>query len=275
MMCSANVLLRRASRDQNPEIRDVAEVGVGKSDPAQADGEASGGDIQVIARFATLLDCLDPDSPSLDTQTTAKALGVGRSTAHRYLVSLEKRGLLQRRDATTYELGPVLCRIGTLALSRLGVLDAAGPVMQELSREVRNTVVLSVWGGRAPVIARVVPDTSRITTVSVEVGRSLPADAAQSRVFAAYHKRARGGAGSTGRLRAVDDEQLRPVGGLLTARQVYAGGGFKTIAAPILTADGAIVATLAVIGLAVFMPEDEDDAVTERLVAAVSRIAVN
>jgi DNA-binding IclR family transcriptional regulator len=247
---------------------------MGKAE-AQVDGEASGGDIQVVARIATLLECLDPDSPYLDTQITAKALGVGRSTAHRYLVSLEKRGLLCRRDATTYELGPVLCRLGTMALSRLGVLDAAGPVMQELCREIHNTVVLSVWGGRAPVIARVVPDNSRITTISVEVGRSLPPDAAQSRVFAAYHKLGRGAR----RLRTVDDTvadpALRPVGGLLTARQVYAGGGFKTIAAPILTADGAIVATLAVIGLAVFMPEEEDDAVSEQLVAAVSRIGVS
>lgn len=243
---------------------------------ARVEGEVSGGDIQVIARIATLLECLDPDSPSLDTQTTAKALGVGRSTAHRYLVSLEKRGLLRRRDATTYELGPVLCRLGTLALSRLGVLEAAGPVMQELCREIRNTVVLSVWGGRAPVIARVVPDNSRITTISVEVGRTLPPDAAQSRVFAAYHKLGRGGGSpSAGHLRAVDDEGLRPVGDVVTACQVYAGGGFKTIAAPILTADGSIVATLAVIGLAVFMPEDEDDAVAEQLVAAISRIGLS
>ncbi|GAA0903136.1 IclR family transcriptional regulator [Pseudonocardia zijingensis] len=243
---------------------------------AQVDGEGSGGDIQVIARIAALLDCLDPDSPYLDTQTTAKALGVGRSTAHRYLVSLEKRGLLRRRDATTYELGPVLSRLGTLALSRLGVLEAARPVMHELCREIRNTVVLSVWGGRAPVIARVVPDNSRITTISVEVGRSLPPDAAQSRIFAAYHKLGRGGRSATGgHLRAVDDQELVPVGGLLTASQVYAGGGFKTIAAPILTADGGIVATLAVIGLAVFMPEEDDRTVAEKLVSAVSRIGLN
>jgi DNA-binding IclR family transcriptional regulator len=244
---------------------------MGKAE-AQVDGEGSGGDIQVIARIAALLECLDPESPCLDTQTTAKVLGVGRSTAHRYLVSLEKRGLLRRRDATNYELGPVLSRLGTLALSRLGVLEAARPVMHELSREIHNTVVLSVWGGRAPVIARVVPDNSRITTISVEVGRSLPPDAAQSRVFAAYHNIGRGRAAAAGHLRAVDDHALRPVGGLLTASQVYAGGGFKTIAAPILAADGGIVATLAVIGLAVYMPDDEDATVAEQLVAAVSRI---
>jgi len=235
--------------------------------PEPADGEVPGGDIQVIARLATLLEHVDLDSPALDTPTTAALLGVGRSTAHRYLASLERAGLLQRRDATTYELGPALRRLGTLALSRLGVVEAAGPVMRELCAQVRNSVVLSVWGGRAPVIARVVTDNSRITTISVEVGRSLPPEAAQSRVFAAYQKPARRG------LRAVQDEHIRTVGDVLTARYVYAGGGFKTLAAPVLDADGGIVAALAVIGLNVFMPDDEDDTVTEALVAAAARIA--
>ena len=233
---------------------------------APAENEGQGGDIQVIARVAALLDQLDPDSPSLDTPTTALVLGVGRSTAHRYLASLERAGLLQRRDATNYELGPALRRLGTLALARLGVVEAAGPVMRELSAQVRNSVVLSVWGGRAPVIARVVPDSSRITTISVEVGRSLPPDAAQSRVFAAYQKPGRRG------MRAVDDEHVRLVGDLLTARYVYPGSGFKTLAAPVLDGEGGIVAALAVIGLTVFMPDDQDDAVTEALVAAAARI---
>ncbi|WP_281690138.1 IclR family transcriptional regulator [Pseudonocardia thermophila] len=244
---------------------------MGESEPARTEGEGPGGDIQVIARIATLLECLDPGSPSLDTATTAKVLGVGRSTAHRYLASLEKRGLLRRRDVTTYEPGPALCRIGTLALARLGVVEAAGPVMHELVQEVRSTVVLSVWGGQAPVVARVVPDTSRFTTLSVEVGRSLPPEAAQSRLFAAHHARSRR---VGGRLRVLDDG-LIPIGDLLVARQVYPGGGVKTIAAPVRTADGTIVATLAVIGMTVFMPDDEDDVLVERLTDAVSRIAVN
>jgi DNA-binding IclR family transcriptional regulator len=234
---------------------------------AAAENEAQGGDIQVIARVAALLERLDWDAPWIDTPTTAQVLGVGRSTAHRYLASLERAGLLQRRDATTYELGPALRRLGTLALSQLGVVEAAGPVMRELCAQVRNSVVLSVWGGRAPVIARVVPDSSRITTISVEVGRSLPPEAAQSRLFAAYQRPARRG------LRTVEDEHIRTVGDVLTAHYVYAGGGFKTLAAPVLDAEGGIVAALAVIGLNVFMPDDEDDVVTEQLVAAAARIA--
>ncbi|SHK08432.1 DNA-binding transcriptional regulator, IclR family [Pseudonocardia thermophila] len=231
--------------------------------------EPPGGDIQVIARVVALLDCLDPDHTTLDTATTARVLGVGRSTAHRYLASLEKGGLLRRTDPTTYELGPVLARLGTLALSRLGVLEAARPIMRELVAEIRNTVVLSVWGGRAPVIAAVVPDTSRITTISVEIGRSLPPDAAQSRVFAAYLP--------TGRRvtrRRTADPAVQEVDGLLTARHTYEGGGFKTVAVPVLTADGEIVAALAAVGLSFYMPDEQDDALAARLVAASRRITV-
>lgn len=240
----------------------------------EPDPEPSGGDIQVVARVVALLECLDPDTPTLDTATTARVLGVGRSTAHRYLASLEKGGLLRRSDGTTYALGPGLARLGTLALAQLDVLDAARPVMRELSAEIRNTVVLSVWGGHAPVVALVVPDTSRITTISVEIGRTLPADAAQSHVFTSYlPDRRRADTAAVGHLRPVDDPALQLVEGLRTARQVYEGGGFKTIAAPVLTADETIVATLAAVGLTVYMPDRDDDAVTGRLVAAARRIA--
>lgn len=239
--------------------------------------EAPGGDIQVIARVVALLDHLDPDTPRLDTATSAELLGVGRSTAHRYLASMEKHGLLQRRTATSYELGPVLRRLGTMALSRLGVVEAAGPVMRELAAEVRSTVVLSVWGGRAPVVARVVPDTSRNTTISVEVGRSLPAVAAQSRLFGAYRGAGRSSRPTgSGRLRAVatsgDHEgEFLSVDDVLVARQSF-DGGVKTLAAPVLTADGAIAATLAVIGLSLHLPSEGDQALAERLVSAGSRI---
>jgi DNA-binding IclR family transcriptional regulator len=145
--------------------------------------------------------------------------------------------------------------------------------MRDLVHEVRNTVVLSVWGGRAPVVARVVPDTSRVTTISVEVGRSLSPETAQARVFAAHRRRSRrAGAAPEGGLRAVEeDDGLVEVGGVPTARQSF-DGGVKTVAAPVYASDGSVVATLAVIGLAMHLPDHDDDAVAERLVAAASRI---
>ena len=235
-----------------------------------AEQELPSGDIQVIARVAAVLDCIDADTTSVDVASTAKVLGVGRSTAHRYLISMEKRGFLQRRDSTTYELGPVLRRLGTLAMAGLGIVDAAGPVMRDLVAEVASTVVLGVWGGRGVVVARVVSDTSRFTNITIDVGRTLPASAAQAQVFAAYHQRQQERrAGSSGA--AGSDGADRP-DEIITARQTYYEGALKTIAAPVLTADGEIVATLACVGLSVFLPDDGDDFLTERIVAAARRI---
>lgn len=235
----------------------------------QPEQELPSGDIQVIARVATVLDCIDAHTTSLDVASTAKVLGVGRSTAHRYLISLEKRGFLQRRDSTTYELGPVLRRLGTLAMAGLGIVDAAGPIMRELGDEVASTVVLGVWGGHGVVVARVVQDTSRFTNISIDVGRTLPANAAQAQVFAAYQQRQHDRRTAADTLGAGVSRGRDQV---ITARQKYYEGALKTIAAPVLTADGEIVATLACVGLSVFLPDEKDEFLTERIVAAAARI---
>lgn len=228
------------------------------------------GDIQVIGRVAALLDCLGPVSRSIDAHQAASVLGVGRSTAHRYLASMEKAGLLQRRDAGTYEFGPALVRLGAIALARFGLVESAGPVMRELATQIAGTIVLSVWGGQAPVVVRVVPDTSRLTTVSIDVGRSLDPEAAQSRVFAAYRKR-RTGADDCHE-DVIEWEGSRSATPILVARHTYAEGALKAIAVPVLSADSEVLGTLATLGLRVSLPDAEDELVTERLLAGARRL---
>lgn len=225
-------------------------------------------DIQVITRVAALLEFLSPTSLSIDAQQAAEVLGVGRSSAHRYLVSMERAGMLERKDGSAYQLGPSLVRLGTLALSGLGIVESSGPVLHALSADIRGTIVLSVWGGRAPVVARVVPDRSRATTVSIEVGRSLGPEAAQSLLFAAHQGR------------RFDSEELfeRPVDGsdpaetTLVARQIYAQGALKAIAVPVLDRDGYIVATIAALGFTASLPDDADDEVIGRLISGARKL---
>lgn len=231
----------------------------------RVDGEVPRGDIQVIARVASLLEGLTPGAESLDAQRAATILGVGRSTAHRYLVSMEKAGLLRRRDAATFEVGPALTRLGAMAIGGVGIVEAAGPRMQELAATIRATVVLSVWGGSAPIVARVVPDASRATTVSIEVGRSLEPESAQAKVFAAYHRRQKEG----GWDRTAEGLSFHPTPDssepVVSARHVYAKGALKVIAAPVLAHGGQIVATVAALGLTAALPDAKDDDVTARL----------
>lgn len=228
------------------------------------------GDIQVIARVAALLERVTATSPLLDAQIAAEVLGVGRSSAHRYLVSMEKAGFLQRQGAVSYALGPALLRLGALALEGRGVIETAGPVIRELAERISGTVVLGVWGGSAPVVARVERNPHLTTTVSVDVGRTLEPDSAQSVLFAAFRAR--------GQKDLPPNVSERPVAGgkpgdtILVARHWYADGALKVIAVPVVARNGEISATLAVLGFAVSLPDAEDETVIDLLVAAARRI---
>jgi DNA-binding IclR family transcriptional regulator len=79
----------------------------------------------------------------------AEQLGVARSTAHRLLGALRRRGfVLQDRPNGAYRPGPVLNEIGLAAIGRIDIRLVARPVLEELSEQTQETVSLSLLEGR-------------------------------------------------------------------------------------------------------------------------------
>lgn len=234
--------------------------------------EIASGDLQVVARVVQLLRLLAA-SETIDLVSAAEELGVGKSTAHRYLASMENHGLLQRRDRNRYEFGVLLAELGTTALSRLGVLDLAGPVMEDISVSVRHTVVLSVWNGSHPVVAQVREDRSRTAHVSIAVGSQLGPNAAQSVVFWAFRDqsfyRFRDG---TPPAKATDEElaEVRRTG---IAVRKSPRDGVSAVATPVRDPAGQVVATLAVVDISQFLPEETDSPVARALLAGAETIS--
>lgn len=210
--------------------------------------ERDGADIQVIARCAQILRQLEPGS-RLRVAPMAKELGIGRSTLHRYLNSMVNADLIERVGDGEYAPGPLLAQLGTMALNSLHVVEAAGVAMRELCREVEETVVLSVWGGHAPVVTRVeVPES--LIQVLVRIGSALPLNSAQMRVFLGFLDEPR----TVERLLALVPERRKEIEADMrratsTGLVIYSGYvvGLSTIAVPVFNARG-ITATLAVIG---------------------------
>lgn len=239
---------------------------------ATADGlDAPAGDIQVVARTVQLLRRLNEDG-TIDLATAARELGVGKSTAHRYLVSMEAHGMLQRRDRTSYEFGPLLAELGTTALTRLGVIDLARPVMEELSTQVRETVVLGIWNGRAPVVARVHEDASRTAHVSIRVGSVLRPGTAQAAIFhvfrdQCFHRHLPGA--QVAHLTDAEAAEIRRTGVAVRASE---NEGVRAVATPVWGVGGRVVATLAVVGIAQFIPEGHDSPVARALLAGAATI---
>ncbi|TQN43816.1 IclR family transcriptional regulator [Blastococcus colisei] len=88
------------------------------------------------------------ERPALRVAEAAELLGVARSTAHRLLTSLRRRGfVIQDRPNGAYRPGPVLYEVGLAAVSRIDIRDVARPVLEHLRDTTQETVSLAVLEG--------------------------------------------------------------------------------------------------------------------------------
>lgn len=232
------------------------------------------GDIQVIAKCAQILRQLEPGTARLKLGPTATELGMGRSTLHRYLTSMANADLLQRVGDGEYVAGPLLAQLGTIALHSMQVLESAEQAMRELCDEVQETVVLSVWGGLGPVVARV-EAPNKLIQVMVRTGSQLPIDAAQTRIFMAYLRDRR----MVERLLAMVPDQRDQLeaevaqtqkDGVVVVNRIVEG--LRTLAVPVFDS-GNVVAALAVIGTTSSIPEEPVGGLADAVMRAGERLS--
>lgn len=231
----------------------------------------STGDIQVLARAAQILRALEPGG-RIQLGQLANELNVGRSTLHRYLVSMANLDMVTRVGDGEYVLGPLLSQLGAVSLNRERVLDAASAASRLLCDRIEETVVLSVWGGSGAVVSLVNTPESLIQVV-VRVGSTLPLDAAQTQVFLAHLPQS-----SVDRmLEGVAERRAieRGFAGIRTDGYFSVAGfveGLETVAAPVFDASG-IVATIAVIGTEARMGGSRRSTVLEDLLSTAGSIS--
>jgi DNA-binding IclR family transcriptional regulator len=85
---------------------------------------------------------------ALRVAEAADLLGVARSTAHRLLTALRRRGfVMQDRPNGAYRPGPALYEIGLAAVSRIDIRRVARPVLEQIREETQETVSLAVLEG--------------------------------------------------------------------------------------------------------------------------------
>jgi DNA-binding IclR family transcriptional regulator len=88
------------------------------------------------------------ESQALRVAEAADLLGVARSTAHRLLTALRRRGFVtQDRPNGAYRPGPALYEIGLAAVNRIDIRRVARPVLEQLREETQETVSLALLEG--------------------------------------------------------------------------------------------------------------------------------
>ncbi len=227
----------------------------GEEDPARVDLIPA---IQSVERAARILNFFTASRPWLTLSEITARLGMSKATAHRYAMALRQVSLL-RYDPSTgqYALGPQVLVLAAAARSALPIISQAGPLMEQLVREVNETVVLSTWDGEAPVVVRVDDDTERVIRVSVRAGARLSTFAsAQGRVFCSFLPSESVPALAEELVRApkmrADLEAIREEQLAVNKGELH---GVRTVAAPVF-ADGRIIAVMAVVGTTTTLSDD-------------------
>lgn len=231
-----------------------------------------GNAIQAVERAARFLSLFSAGQPELTLNEITERLGLSRPTVHRYGMSLRSTGLIRYDpQRATYSLGPRIIELGRIALVNLSIVRLAQPIMERLSAETNETVVMSIWDGQAPVVVEAIDRTERLVSVSVRAGSRLPLfTSAQGLVFLAFSESAREAHASSPRLRKLGPQLKR----IREERIAVSDGvipGITVFAVPVF-ADGDVAATLALVCNQASGPAGTDSPATAALRRAATEI---
>lgn len=148
------------------------------SDSATGPAEAGGPSTQALERGLSILSALTRERRPLGLVEIARATGLSKSTAHRYVATLVNLGYLEQDVETRrYHLGPASMGLGVAAVSSLEVTQAAGRSLQLLADETNHTVSMAILDGADIVyVDRRRPARAGFRIeLNIQVGTRLPA----------------------------------------------------------------------------------------------------
>ncbi|WP_156184700.1 IclR family transcriptional regulator domain-containing protein [Allosalinactinospora lopnorensis] len=137
---------------------------------AQARGEHF---VQSLERGLAVIRAFTPQASSMTLSEVARATGLTRAAARRFLLTLVDLGYV-RTDGRAFALTPRVLELGYAYLSSAGLPEVAQPHLERLASEVRESSSVSVLDGDDVVYIARVP-TSRIMRVAINVGTRFPA----------------------------------------------------------------------------------------------------
>jgi IclR family pca regulon transcriptional regulator len=129
--------------------------------------------VQSLERGLAVIRAFDADHPELTLSEVARATGLTRAAARRFLLTLVELGYM-RTDGRLFGLRPRILELGYAYLSSLTLPEVAQPHLEALVAEVHESSSVSVLDGTDIVYVARVP-TKRIMTVAISVGTRFPA----------------------------------------------------------------------------------------------------
>ncbi len=131
--------------------------------------------VQSLQRGLAVMRAFDADHPALTLSEVARATGLARAAARRFLLTLVELGYMRVEDRR-FMLTPKVLELGHAYLSSLTLPEIALPFMREFVSEVRESSSICVLDDHHIVYVARVP-AKRIMSVSISVGTRFPAHA--------------------------------------------------------------------------------------------------
>jgi len=161
----------RARRARVPKPRTP---GPGQPAPSRDGGPAPERDfVRSLDRGIAVIRAFGPDRERLSLSDVARATGLTRAAARRFLLTLVSIGYV-RSDGREFSLRPRVLELGYAYLSGLDLPDLAAPHVEELVTQLHESSSISVLDGHHIVYVVRVP-TKRIMTVAISLGTRFPA----------------------------------------------------------------------------------------------------
>ena len=221
--------------------------------PVIALPDADRGAIQSIERAAMILALFDQNTRSLSPALVAERLGLNRTTAHRYLQSLQASGFLN----PVYGPGPLVDQLSALVSGRQQILSLAPNILRKLSDRTGMTAVLSFLGRSGAVVGLVEEANAGTIVLTIRVGTVLEIKAAQSRVLLAFQSDPSVAARMHASLPAEEARKEQAELALVRRDRVARGDlgriGLASVAAPIFGSQD-VQAAIALIGTMTMLP---------------------
>jgi len=212
-----------------------------------------------LALFRRLADAGRP----LALSDLARAAGMHRAKAHRYLASLMQAGFVKQLDDGSYDIGPYVLDLSIACMARLDPVQLGAAAAAGLAAACDETCVAAVWTGAGATVVRACRPQRQVAIGIAEGTVFNLTMSATGRVFAAWlpaaetqaaldaelagHKarRNRLAPRSAKEMQAVLEEVRRE--GLSAVRGLNAPG-VNALAAPVFDAGGRIVLALTLVG---------------------------
>jgi IclR family transcriptional regulator, pca regulon regulatory protein len=129
--------------------------------------------VQSLERGLAVIRAFDADHRDLTLSEVARATGLTRAAARRFLLTLVELGYVYF-DGSRFSLRPRVLELGFAYLSSLSLPEVAQPHMEELVAEINESSSISVLDDTDIVYVARVP-TRRIMSITLAVGTRLPA----------------------------------------------------------------------------------------------------